>query len=73
MDSNVIGLVAFDLVLRIVFAGMMRIAFVIKIPRMDLDDLPADMPGFGIPGDVIADFERVFHFKLTGGENNGFL
>jgi hypothetical protein len=28
---------------------------------MDLDNPAADMPGLGIPGDVIADFESFSH------------
>jgi hypothetical protein len=28
---------------------------------MDLDNPAADMPGLGIPGDVVADFESLFH------------
>jgi hypothetical protein len=31
---------------------------------MDLDNPAADMPGLGIPGDVIADFEAFSHLIL---------
>jgi hypothetical protein len=56
-----IGLVAFNLILRIVGTRVMRIAFVICVACMNLDDAAADMTGLGIPGDVIADFEALAH------------
>lgn len=31
MDGDMIGFIAFDLILRVVFAGMVRISFIIKI------------------------------------------
>ena len=42
----------------------MRIALVVEIPGVDLDDGAADVAGFRVPGDVIADFEFGWH----GGE-----
>jgi len=61
MQGDVNGLVAFDFVLRLVLGGVMRVALVIRVLRMDLDNPAADMPGLGIPGDVVADFESLFH------------
>jgi hypothetical protein len=61
MQGDVNGLVAFDFVLRLVLGGVMRVALVIRVLRMDLDNPAADMPGLGIPGDVIADFETLSH------------
>jgi hypothetical protein len=56
-----IGLVAFDFILRLVLVGMTGVALVIRILGMDLDDPAADVPGLGIPGDAIASFETFFH------------
>ena len=54
---NVIGLVALDFVLRFVFTGAVRVAFVVKVLLVHLGDVAADVAGFGIPGDVVTHFE----------------
>src|SRR5690348_7010664 len=59
---DVIGLVALDLVLRIVWRRVVRVPLVVEIARMNLDDRAADVSGFRIPGDVIPDLE----FRLHG-------
>jgi hypothetical protein len=61
MQSDMIGLVAFDLVLRIILARMMDVAFVVHVARMDPHDTAADPASFGIPTYVIADFEFLCH------------
>jgi hypothetical protein len=61
MHGNVVRLIAFDFVLRLVLGGMMRVALVIDILRMDLDDPAADVSRLGIPGHAIADFEAFPH------------
>ena len=61
VSRDMIGLVALDFVLRIVFRRMMRIAFVIKVPGMDLDDCSRHPPCLGIPAHLIADFEPLYH------------
>lgn len=57
MGGDVVGLVALDLVLRLILGGAMPMAFVVEIGIVDLDDPAADHPGFRIPPDVIADTE----------------
>src|SRR6185437_15751379 len=64
VGRNVVGLVAPDLVLRVILAGVVRVALVVEVPGVDLDDGAADVAGFRVPGDVIADFEFGWH----GGE-----
>ena len=64
MRRDVIGLVTPDLVLRVILAGVVRVALVVEIPGVDLDDGAADVASFRVPGDVIADFELGWH----GGE-----
>ena len=61
VQSDVIGLVAFDLVLRIILARVVDIAFVVHVARMHPHDMAADPAGFGIPTYVIADFEDLCH------------
>src|SRR5438874_811337 len=56
MHGNMIGLIALDFILRLVLSGVMRVALVIRVLRMDLYNPAADMPGLGIPRDVIAHF-----------------
>jgi len=72
MHGNMIRPVALDFVLRLIAGGMTRVAFVVRILRMDLDDPAADMPGLGIPGDVIAFFETCCHLVLTRKPTGGF-
>ena len=54
---DMIGLVAFDLVLGIIFRGAMRMALVVKISGVDGDDGPQHPACLGIPVYVIADLE----------------
>jgi hypothetical protein len=56
-----IGFVALDLVLRIVRARVMDIAFVVHVPCVHAHDAAADPPSFGIPAHVIAGFEYFCH------------
>jgi hypothetical protein len=49
VHRDVVGLVALDLVLRIVVAGVTRMAFMVNIPGMYLDDPAADIAGFRVP------------------------
>lgn len=70
MHGNVIGLVALDLVLWLIHAGMAGMPLVLRLARVNLDDPSADDSGFGIPANVIADFEHlahaVHHYRCTG-------
>src|SRR5690606_9599773 len=59
--GDVIGLVAPDLVLRIVLARATRVALVVEVLRVDGDDGARYPAGLGIPGDVIADLEALGH------------
>jgi hypothetical protein len=61
MHRNVVGLLAFDFVLRLVLGGVVGVALVIGIAGMDLDDLAPDASGLGIPGHAIADFKLLAH------------
>lgn len=58
VQGEVIGLVALDLVVRIIRAGMMNIAAADHIAGVHPDDAAADPAGLRIPADVIADLER---------------
>jgi hypothetical protein len=71
MHGDVIRLVALDFILRLILGGVTGVALVIRIPRMDLDDPASDVPGFGIPGDVIALFEAFCHLRLTRKHKTG--
>ena len=54
MHRDVIGLIAFDLVLRIILARMNRIAFERDPGSNDSGDLAADSTGFRVPAHVIS-------------------
>ena len=64
MQGNMIRLVAFDFVLRLVRCGVMSMPLVVQVRRMDLDNPATDMSGLGIPNHVIADFESFGHLML---------
>lgn len=61
MHGDVVCLVALNLVLRVVFAGVVNVAFVVNVCCVDFDDMAADHACFGVPGYVIADFELLCH------------
>lgn len=54
-----IALIAFDLVLWVVTASMMSVAFIIEITFVHLGNLAADMACFRILCDMIADFKML--------------
>jgi hypothetical protein len=70
MHSDMIRLVAFDFILRLIFSGMMSVALVIRVSRMDFDNPAADVPGLGIPSDVIALFETFSHLILANAQRS---
>ena len=61
MHRNVVGLLAFDFVLRLVLGGVVGVALVIGIVGMDLDDLATNASRLGIPRDAIPDFKLLAH------------
>lgn len=72
VSRDVVRLVAFDFILRIVRRGVMRVAFVEKILGVDGDDLSRHPTGLGIPAYVIPDFEFFLHFVSKGLESGYF-
>lgn len=60
------GLVAFDLVLRLVPGRVASLAQEGEIPGMDGDDLPPDMSRLGVPADRVADGEAFGHRGAPG-------
>jgi hypothetical protein len=70
MHRDVIGPVALDLELWLLFAGMVHIAFVLGIPRVDLDYSARHMASLGIPADMIADFESFAHVRSASTARN---
>ena len=68
MHRDMVCLIAFDFILRLIRVGVMRVSFVVDVLFMDLDDPAADTAGLGIPGHVIADFEtflRLLTHRVT--------
>jgi hypothetical protein len=61
VQSDMIRFVAFDLVLWIVHARVVDIAFVVNIPGVHVHDTTTDPAGLGIPADVITDLEYLRH------------
>ncbi len=55
MCCDMASLIALDLILRIIFAGVVRVPFTVEILRMHLDDRASDVPGRRVPGDVVTD------------------
>ena len=64
MHRDMVRLIAFDFILRLIRVGVMRVSFVGDVLCMDLDNPAADTSGLGIPGHVIADFETSLHVRL---------
>src|SRR6516162_11880967 len=63
VGRDMIGFVAFDFVLRIVFRSVMDMTFVIKVLGMDGDDGPCHAASFGIPAYMIAYLESPIHLS----------
>lgn len=64
MHGDMVGFVALNFVLRLIFSGVVRMPLIISILSMYFDNPAADMPSFGIPGDVIAHFKIMCHVIL---------
>jgi hypothetical protein len=64
MHCNMIRVITLNFILRFVSTGVVRVPLIIGVLRVNLDDSAADMPGFGIPGHVIADFKTFRHVIL---------
>lgn len=60
VQSDVVSLIALDLVLGITTVRVMDIALIIHVFYVHLHDPAADATGFRIPADMVADFERFF-------------
>jgi hypothetical protein len=56
-----IGFIAFDFVLRVIFGCAMCVTFVIKILCVNFADRASNFTRFGIPGDMVPDLELVRH------------
>jgi len=61
VQRNVVGLVALDFVLRLGRAGVMDIALVINVGRVDRNNFAGDPSGFRIPSHMIADVKFIRH------------
>lgn len=61
MCGNMIGLVTFDLVLRILSGSMMRITFVSKVGSVHFYDSAGDSAGLRVPAYMIPHFKLVCH------------
>src|SRR5688572_20563339 len=61
VGRDMIGLVALDLVLGIVFRRAMPMALVVEIPGVDGDDGPGHPASLGVPAHMIPDLERPCH------------
>src|SRR5262245_18518011 len=61
VQGDVVGLVALDLVLRVVLARMVDVSLPIHVFRMHLDDPAADASGLRVPAHMIADIELFRH------------
>jgi hypothetical protein len=60
VQSDVIGLIALNFVLGVVFAGVMSIAFVIQIRGVHFHNLAADPAGLRVPNYAFATLNLCF-------------
>lgn len=73
MQGDVIGLVAFDLVLRIILARMMDVTLVAHVARMYSHDTTADSASLRVPTYVITDFEGLRHKLMLLSNHSGSI
>ena len=67
MGCDVVSRIASDLVLRFIDTRMMRIALVLKVGVMHLDDLTAYMSCLGAPLYMATQFELAVHGRIEIG------
>ena len=65
VSREVVGLVALDFILWVVFLLAMHMALVVEVPGVNGDDRSRDPAGLGIPADMIADLESSGHPDLV--------
>jgi hypothetical protein len=70
VQGNMSSLFAFDFVLRLIFARVMDVAFVIHVFCVHADDFAADPASFRTPTHPITNFEPLGHGKPLGIEGN---
>lgn len=68
MSRDMLGLVAFNFILGIIFRRVMSMTFVVEVAGMNLDDRARYPSRLRIPAHVIADFELLGHLP-----NSSFL
>src|SRR5690348_17103400 len=61
VQGDMVGLVAFDLVLGVVGARVMDVALVSHVLGVDVDDVAAHPSGLRIPAHMVTDFESLAH------------
>jgi hypothetical protein len=62
VSGNMIGFVAFDLILRRVGARVVNVALIVEVMRVDPNDRTADAPGLRVPTDSISNFVPFSHW-----------
>lgn len=61
VERDVVGLVALDFILWRVLARVMGVTLVSNVSCVHPDDRAANVPGLGVPGHMIANFESLCH------------
>jgi hypothetical protein len=61
VSGDMIGLVALDFILWVVFRGVVNVTLIVKIAGVNRDNGSRHMVRLGIPSDMIADFEPLGH------------
>jgi len=65
VHSDMIGLVALDIVLGVVLAGVNRVTLKCEFGRDDSGDAAADTPGFRVPAHVISALETPLYHGIA--------
>ena len=61
VHRDVVGLIALDLILRLIFASVVRVPFVVDVSGVHLDNRPADVTRLRVPAHMIPDLEFFLH------------
>jgi hypothetical protein len=64
VGRDMIGLVAFDFVLGIVFRCVMHVALIVEVSGVNSDNGSGHPTRFGIPTYVIANLKRFYHLVI---------
>ena len=64
VQGDMVGFIALDFILRLIWAGMVNVTFVSNVTPMHFDNFPTNPASFRIPTYMIANLEGLTHGSI---------